>query len=43
VCATIEARAIWVDLDERRPVRPPQEVRDAMDHLPRSDDFEEWR
>jgi acyl-CoA thioester hydrolase len=42
LCATVEARAIWVDLDERRPVRPPQEVRDAMAHLPRSDDFEAW-
>lgn len=40
--ATVEARAIWVDLDERRPVRPPQVVRDAMEHLPRSDDFEHW-
>ena len=43
LCATVEARAIWVDLDERRPVRPPAEVRDAMDQLPRADDFEQWR
>ena len=42
VAATVEARAIWVHLDERRPVRPPQEVRDAMEHLPRADDFEQW-
>jgi acyl-CoA thioester hydrolase len=39
--ATVEANAIWVDLDERRPVRPPQVVRDAMAHLRRSDDFED--
>ena len=42
LCATVEARAIWVNLDERRPVRPPAEVRDAMAHLRRTDDFEDW-
>lgn len=42
VCATVEARAIWVHLDERRPLRPPEQVRDAMAHLPRAEDFEDW-
>ena len=42
VCATVQARALWVNLDERRPIRPPEVIREAMAQLVRTEDFEDW-
>jgi acyl-CoA thioester hydrolase len=42
VCATVDSLGIWLDLDARRPVRPPADLRDAMARLTRTEDFEDW-
>ena len=42
LCATVDSVGLWFDLAERRPVVPPDDLRDALSRLARSEDFEEW-
>jgi acyl-CoA thioester hydrolase len=41
-CATVETTVVWVDLAERRPIRPPADICAAFAALAHTDDFEEW-
>ena len=41
-CATVETTVVWVDLAERRPIRPPADICAAFAALARTDDFEDW-
>ena len=40
-CARVTSVGGWLSLDERRTVRPPDELADLMRALSRTDDFEE--
>ena len=42
LCATVESTGLWFDLVSRRPVTPPDGLREALAGLARADDFEEW-
>lgn len=39
LCAVVESVVIWLDLTARRPVAPPEELRDLWLALPRTEDF----
>ena len=41
-CAVVESSGLWFDLTERRPVVPPDALRDAWHSLARTDDCENW-
>ena len=41
-CATVETTVVWVDLAERRPIRPPADICAAFAALARTDDYELW-
>lgn len=38
-CAVVESVALWFDLAERRPTRPPEAIADAWRSLSRTEDF----
>jgi acyl-CoA thioester hydrolase len=42
LCARVDSVGLWLDLNERRPIAPPAELRDAWLSLERSEDFENW-
>ena len=42
LCATVDSVGLWFDLAGRRPVVPPQDLREAFAALARSDDFQDW-
>lgn len=42
LCATVDSVGVWFDLEARRPVAPPDDLREAMDALTRADDYEDW-
>jgi len=39
VCAIVESVVLWLDLASRKPVAPPDALRDAWMELARTDDF----
>lgn len=42
LCATVDSVGLWFDLAERRPIAPPDDLREAFTRLARSADFQEW-
>ena len=41
-CAQVDSVVLWFDLAARKPVVPPNDLREAWWSLPRSHDFEQW-
>jgi acyl-CoA thioester hydrolase len=39
LCARVRSRGLWMALDTRKPVVPPERLRHAMDRMARTDDF----
>jgi acyl-CoA thioester hydrolase len=42
LCATVESVVMWFDLDARKTVSPPPELRALWLVVPRTDDFVSW-
>lgn len=42
LCATVDSVGVWFDLAARRPMSPPDDLRDAWASLPHTQDFENW-
>ena len=42
LCATVESVVLWFDLAERRPVLPPDALREIWATVVRTDDYEVW-
>jgi acyl-CoA thioester hydrolase len=42
LCAVVESVVLWFDLDARKPVPPPEELRGLWLNLGRTEDFESW-
>jgi acyl-CoA thioester hydrolase len=42
LCAVVDSVVMWFDLVERKPVVPPDALRDLWLALPRTDDFERY-
>ena len=39
LCAVVDSVVLWFDLEARRPVAPPPELRDLWTGLPRTEDY----
>jgi acyl-CoA thioester hydrolase len=42
LCANVDSVVLWMDLAERKPVVPPDDLRALWQELPRTDDFAAW-
>jgi len=42
LCAVVDSVGLWLDLAARKPIVPPDDLRDAWLSAERTEDFEDW-